>query len=741
MNSQGTVLISHPSADLYGSDRVMLSSVEALVGAGRRVVVTLPAAGPLVREIEQRGATVALCPSPVLRKSAIRPVGMVKLLIETARSLPKSIGVVRRSGADVVYVNTLTIPLWILVGRLTGRPVLCHVHEAEASASLILRRLLTLPLLFANRLVVNSEFSMNVIAGAFRRLATRSVVIYNAVPGPANLQQSRSRLDGPTRLLYVGRLSPRKGPDVAIEAVNDLKKRGIAAELDVVGAEFPGYEWFTEGLRERVRQEGLADRVHFHGFQQNVWPFLARTDIALVPSTVDEPFGNTAVESVLAARPLIVSATSGLVEAVHGYTSVCPVEPSRPELIADAVEQIANDWPHYRAAAVQDCATAGIRHDAGRYAAQVVAVVDSLNAVRTPTAAGDGPVSASHRPTSGEAAVRTDSPGLDVVVAMATYHRPEELLRTVRDVLAQIDLAPAGLVSPQIGVLVVDNDPKGSARDVIDSIADDRVRYLIEASPGIAAARNRALAESSDRDVLIFIDDDEHPEYGWLASLLGTFEAHRAAAVVGPVVSVFETKLDPWIAEGGYFERRRLRTGTAVEAAATNNLLLDLRVIRSLGLHFDERFGLSGGSDTLFTRSLTAAGESIIWCDEAIVVDHVPAGRATKEWVTRRAMRYGNSWSRTSIAMSDGARARVLQRARMVGLGAARLGVGATRWGVGAVTGSARHRARGVRTSMKGIGYIRGACGSTYVEYARPSESPRSVVVAPAPNGGTAPIS
>lgn len=45
----GTVLIAHPSADLYGSDRVMLETVDALVAAGRRVVVTLPADGPLVQ--------------------------------------------------------------------------------------------------------------------------------------------------------------------------------------------------------------------------------------------------------------------------------------------------------------------------------------------------------------------------------------------------------------------------------------------------------------------------------------------------------------------------------------------------------------------------------------------------------------------------------------------------------------------------------------------------------------------
>ena len=223
-----------------------------------------------------------------------------------------------------------------------------------------------------------------------------------------------------------------------------------------------------------------------------------------------------------------------------------------------------------------------------------------------------------------------------VVVAMATYQRPDELARTLRTILAQID--DAGLTAR---IQVVDNDPTGSAAGTITALGDDRVRYVQEPTPGIAAARNRALDEAADDDVLIFIDDDEDPQPGWLVNLLTVYRANGVAAVVGPVVSEYDGALDEWILAGGFFERRRLATGTSVEAAATNNLLLDLNRIRSLGLRFDQQFGLSGGSDTLFTRQLTGAGEQIIWCDQAVVVDHVPTARMTRGWVLRRARRYG----------------------------------------------------------------------------------------------------
>ena len=374
----GTVLIAHPSADLYGSDRVMLETVDALVAAGRRVVVTLPADGPLVQLIEARGARVELCLSPVLRKSALRPVGMVRLLLETARSLPASISLIRRSGAAVVLVNTVTIPFWIPVARLVRRPVICHVHEAEASASSVIKRSLALPLLLANKLIVNSRFSLGVLTSSFARLGRKATVVLNAVAGPEQPTLARAGLDGVVRLLYIGRLSPRKGPDVAIEAVNVLRARGVRASLDLVGAPFPGYEWFEQDLRDLVRRKDLGGAVTFHGFQSDVWPHLLSADVVVVPSVKDEPFGNTAVESVLSARPVVVSATSGLQEAVEGYGSAQQVRPADPDALADAIGRVHDDWPTFREKAFQDAHTAAERHAPAEYARRVCEIVDSV---------------------------------------------------------------------------------------------------------------------------------------------------------------------------------------------------------------------------------------------------------------------------------------------------------------------------------------------------------------------------
>lgn len=369
-------VVAHPSPDLYGSDRVLLETLSALVASGGSTILTLPESGPLVAEAAERGVAVEVRPSPILRKSALSPGGAVRLLWSALRAWRPSRKLLESSSAQLLVVNTVTIPLWLVVGKISGVRVVCHVHEAEASQPALLRRLLYAPLLLADHLLVNSRFSLDVLASSWPQLRQRATVVYNGVAGPETEPAlPRERLDDEVRLLFVGRLSPRKGPQVAISALAELRSRGIAAQLGLLGAVFPGYEWFEQELREQADRLGVAEQVVFHGFDPDIWGHLEQADIICVPSTVDEPFGNTAVEAMLAARPLVVSETSGLVEAARGFSSVRYVAPDDPTQLADAVEGLIDSWPEVREEAIQDRQRAISRYDPAIYQAEVLRVL------------------------------------------------------------------------------------------------------------------------------------------------------------------------------------------------------------------------------------------------------------------------------------------------------------------------------------------------------------------------------
>jgi len=375
-NRSRTVLVANPSADLYGSDRMMVEAVAGLVERGWRTVVVVSRTGPLVELLEEVGAEVSVCPAPVVRKANLTPKGMVDLLGDIRRGLPAMRALLRSVRPDVVYVSTVTVPFWLLVARWARVPVAVHVHEAEASVPALARWGLAAPNLLADRVIYNSRTSEGVGRSVpFHR--DTATVVYNGVRGPAEVTPPRDDVVDP-RLLFVGRLSPRKGVDVAIRALALLHERGLRAKLTVVGAVFPGYEWFEEELRELVESEGLGGSVEFTGFLSDVWGALADSDIVLVPSRGEESFGNAVIEGLLAARPVVVSDHTGLREAREGLEAAVPVPPDDPLAIANAVQHIVQEWSSYRVSALSDAGEAACRHSLARYRSEVEAVLSEL---------------------------------------------------------------------------------------------------------------------------------------------------------------------------------------------------------------------------------------------------------------------------------------------------------------------------------------------------------------------------
>lgn len=324
---------------------------------------------------------------------------------------------------------------------------------------------------------------------------------------------------------------------------------------------------------------------------------------------------------------------------------------------------------------------------------------------------------------------------LTLLVAVLTYRRPTTLARGLATVLRHVEeLAQDTVRAVSPSIVVIDNDPAESAKGTVTGFQSNLIRYVSEPEPGISAGRNRALDEAAEHDLLVFIDDDEEPQELWLEPLLDTWCQARPAAVMGRVVSRFEAQLDPWIAAGSFFRRRRLPTGTVVPAAAAGNLLLDMHQVRKAGVRFNNSFGLSGGEDTLFSRLLVRAGGRILWCDESVATDFVPADRTTREWVLRRAWSHGNSAALVDIHSTERAMKKGAARLRSVFRGILRMCGGTIRFGFGTLTASYRHQARGLRTAYRGAGMLAGAVGIAYLEYAREGR-PRPLIKSLASHG------
>lgn len=297
-----------------------------------------------------------------------------------------------------------------------------------------------------------------------------------------------------------------------------------------------------------------------------------------------------------------------------------------------------------------------------------------------------------------------------VSLCICTYRRPAGLRR----LLHAVARARTERVE-RLEIVVVDNDPDGSARATIDSIdgMPFPMRCVPEPRRGISFARNRAVAEAGPAsDWIAFLDDDEEPEPGWLDELLRVQALHAADVVAGPVPPRFEADPPRWVLRGRFHEPPRHATGTLLPYADTGNVLVRAALFRDFPAPFAPSLALAGGEDTHFFLRVARAGHRIVWADDAVAWEWVPPSRVRLPWLLRRSFRRGNTWALLERDLDPGLRVRL----RRILRGGGRIARGAVLLPVGIVRG--RHAVvDALRGICFGAGSLAGVAGYRYDEY------------------------
>jgi glycosyltransferase involved in cell wall biosynthesis len=153
----------------------------------------------------------------------------------------------------------------------------------------------------------------------------------------------------PYRLLALGRLVERKGVDDVIAALRRLPD----TELVVAGgpaSEALGMDPVAQGLSDRAREWGVADRVHFHGrVERDRVPALIEDSDVVVCTPWYEPFGIVPLEAMACARPVVGSAVGGLLDTVVPGRTGELVPPRAPGMLAQALRSLLDDPDRRRA--------------------------------------------------------------------------------------------------------------------------------------------------------------------------------------------------------------------------------------------------------------------------------------------------------------------------------------------------------------------------------------------------------
>lgn len=262
---------------------------------------------------------------------------------------------------------------------------------------------------------------------------------------------------------------------------------------------------------------------------------------------------------------------------------------------------------------------------------------------------------------------------LRIAVCVPTFRRREWLRRLLESLGEQTF---ANRPEPDLRIIVVDNDPDESARPLCDELRPQLrfpLDYETETRRGLSFVRNKLVSCVREwSDFLAFIDDDEAAEPDWLEQLLEVQERYDADVVTGPVIRHFDCEVPAWIVKGGFFEAARYPTGTPIRDPATNNALVRTAALPAGKEVFDERFALTGGEDTHFFLRLYYGGRTVVWADDAVVHEWIPATRANLRWLLQRIYSGANTWSMAERELRPGARMALTRMAK----GGARIAYG-----------------------------------------------------------------
>lgn len=246
-----------------------------------------------------------------------------------------------------------------------------------------------------------------------------------------------------------------------------------------------------------------------------------------------------------------------------------------------------------------------------------------------------------------------DEHNLDVVVAVCTYNRNDELNHLITKM---IEYSRAHWRHLTIGMTIIDDSLDGNARSVAEQYTDSFPLGLVyenSASRNISTARNLALTRSMYRARWIAMtDDDCEPSADWLAELVRVAEVTAADVSSGLMLRRVPPHAPSWIKTQPFLELGEFSAadGEEMAIANTNNCLISSAfLIANPSQRFDPDFGRIGGEDMAFFRSLKASGAKLVFAAKAFVYENEPDERLTIRYQMRRYFWHGNSSVITSL--------------------------------------------------------------------------------------------
>jgi glycogen(starch) synthase len=241
------------------------------------------------------------------------------LMEEVVRFAAAAVEIAGQQQFDIIHAHDWpTFAAGIAVKKLTGKPLVLHVHATEydragEQGDAQIYDIERTGMECADRIIAVSRLTKDMITSKYQIDPDKVIVVHNGIISKKKNHVIQRPPIGKKIVTFLGRITFQKGPEYFVDAaVRVLQK-------------FPDVHFVMAGsgdqlppIMERAARLRISSHIHFTGFLKSdqvdrIWSI---TNVYVMPS-VSEPFGITPLEAAQAGVPIIISNQSGVSEVLR----------------------------------------------------------------------------------------------------------------------------------------------------------------------------------------------------------------------------------------------------------------------------------------------------------------------------------------------------------------------------------------------------------------------------------------
>jgi glycosyltransferase involved in cell wall biosynthesis len=313
------ILFVNPFADVSGPETVILRLMRGLDKERFAPTLLCPEEGRLAKAARALGIDVHII-SLEINFFTANPLRLGYQAYDLAKTVLRLISIIKRGRYDLVHINSHRIGLaCTLAARLSGVPIIWHIHEIYQTTPLRRRIIVELARHLPDALVAVSD----AVAAQFVP-CSKLHCIYNGIDAVAYAAQAdreavrREFHFGPSTIVIgcMGRLTPQKGQDIFLQAASLVAAVHPETRFLVVGDEALGETGFKAYLEALACRLGLNGRVFFVGYRSDAASVMAAMDLFVHAAVIPESLPMVILEAMALGKPVVATATGGIPELI-----------------------------------------------------------------------------------------------------------------------------------------------------------------------------------------------------------------------------------------------------------------------------------------------------------------------------------------------------------------------------------------------------------------------------------------